>query len=126
DVEAVYAWPVAVGNGWVEAEHGRLPVPAPATAILLEGVELATGGPVEGEATTPTGAALVGGLACGPPPGPGRRRERWWGAGRRPRSCSEGSGWRRAAGWRARRRQRPGPPWCASSPRVRRRGSGAC
>src|SRR5437879_13098391 len=30
DVEAVYAWPVAVGNGWVEAEHGRLPVPAPA------------------------------------------------------------------------------------------------
>src|SRR6266540_343323 len=67
-VEAVYAWPVAVGTGWVEAEHGRLPVPAPATAILLEGVDLATGGPVEGEATTPTGAALVRVLAAGPPP----------------------------------------------------------
>src|SRR2546428_11949 len=68
-VEAAYAWPVAVGNGWVESAHGRLPVPAPATAILLEGVELATGGPVEGEATTPTGAALVRVLAAGSPPG---------------------------------------------------------
>ncbi len=53
-VEAVYTWPVAVGRGWVDAAHGKLPVPAPATAILLEGLELAAGGPVEGEATTPT------------------------------------------------------------------------
>src|SRR5205809_292746 len=83
DVEAVYAWPVAVGNGWVEAEHGRLPVPAPATAILLEGVELATGGPVEGEATTPTGAALVRVLAAGPPPGQWRMLKSGWGAGQR-------------------------------------------
>src|SRR5712692_6070833 len=82
-VEAVYAWPVAVGNGWVEAEHGRLPVPAPATAILLEGVELATGGPVEGEATTPTGAALVRVLAAGPPPGQWRMLKSGWGAGQR-------------------------------------------
>jgi len=56
-VEAVYAWPVAMGNGWVEAEHGQLPVPAPATAILLEGVELATGGPVEGKPRHPPGRA---------------------------------------------------------------------
>src|SRR5881409_2053815 len=83
DVEAVYAWPVAVGNGWVEAEHGRLPVPAPATAILLEGVELATGGPVEGEATTPTGAALVRVLAAGSPPGQWRMMKSGWGAGQR-------------------------------------------
>src|SRR5687768_214717 len=53
-VEAIYNLPVAVGSGWVEAEHGRLPVPAPATAILLEGMEIAAGGPVGGEATTPT------------------------------------------------------------------------
>src|SRR5216117_1867777 len=67
-IEAIYHLPVAVGHGWVEAAHGRLPVPAPATAILLEGVELASGGPVEGEATTPTGAALLRVLSAGAPP----------------------------------------------------------
>src|SRR5256712_922093 len=82
-VDAVYTWPVAVGGGWVEAAHGQLPVPAPATAILLEGVELATGGPVEGEATTPTGAALVRVLAAGPPPAQWRLVTGGWGAGRR-------------------------------------------
>jgi uncharacterized protein (TIGR00299 family) protein len=82
-VETVYTWPVAVGTGWVEAEHGRLPVPAPATAILLEGLELATGGPVEGEATTPTGAALLRVLAAGPPPGQWRLVKSGWGAGQR-------------------------------------------
>src|SRR5258705_1474471 len=82
-VEAVYAWPVAVGNGWVQAEDGQLTVPAPATEILLEGVELATGGPVEGEATTPTGAALVRVLAAGPPPRQWRMVKGGWGAGQR-------------------------------------------
>src|SRR5881394_3161428 len=82
-VEAIYHLPVAVGHGWVEAAHGRLPVPAPATAILLEGLEVASAGPVEGEATTPTGAALLRVLSAGAPP------ERWrivgsgWGAGQR-------------------------------------------
>src|SRR5947207_4167028 len=82
-VEAVYTWPVAVGGGWVEAAHGRLPIPAPATAILLEGLELAAGGPVEGEATTPTGAALVRVLAAGPPPAQWRLVRGGWGAGQR-------------------------------------------
>src|SRR5260221_1045947 len=67
-VDAVHNFPVAVGQGWVDAAHGKLPVPAPATAILLEGLEVAAGGPVEGEATTPTGAALLRGLSVGPPP----------------------------------------------------------
>src|SRR5258705_9793044 len=67
-VDAVYHWPVAAGTGGVEAAHGRLPVPAPATAILLEGLEIATGGPVEGEATTPPGAVLLRGLSSGAPP----------------------------------------------------------
>ncbi len=82
-VEAVYNWPVAVGTGWVEAAHGRLPVPAPATAILLEGVEVASGGPVEGEATRPTGAALVRVVWAGPPPPRWRMVGAGWGAGQR-------------------------------------------
>jgi uncharacterized protein (TIGR00299 family) protein len=85
-VEAVHNLPVAVGRGWVEAAHGRLPVPAPATAILLEGLEIANGGgggPVEGEATTPTGAALLRVLSAGPPPDRWRMVGSGWGAGSR-------------------------------------------
>jgi uncharacterized protein (TIGR00299 family) protein len=82
-VDAIYNWPAALGNGWVEAAHGRLPVPAPATAILLEGVETVTGGPVEGEATTPTGATLLRVLSSGRPPAQWRLVTSGWGAGHR-------------------------------------------
>lgn len=82
-VEAVYHLPVAVGSGWVESAHGRLPVPAPATAILLQGQEIVTGGPVEGEGTTPTGAALLRVLSSGPPPARWRMIGSGWGAGSR-------------------------------------------
>jgi uncharacterized protein (TIGR00299 family) protein len=82
-VEAVYNFPVAVGQGWVDAAHGKLPVPAPATAILLEGLEIAAGGPVEGEATTPTGAALLRVLSSGAPPDRWRMVGSGWGAGQR-------------------------------------------
>src|SRR6266699_1239448 len=84
-IEAVHNFPVAVGQGWVEAAHGRLPVPAPATAILLEGFEVAGqgGGPVEGEATTPTGAALLRVLSAGAPPDRWRLVGSGWGAGQR-------------------------------------------
>lgn len=54
--------PVAVGAGVVEASHGTLPVPAPATLELLAGVPV-FGGTVRQELTTPTGAALLGVLA---------------------------------------------------------------
>lgn len=50
--------PVCVGYGQVECAHGILPVPAPATALLLKGVP-AFAGDVEGELCTPTGAALI-------------------------------------------------------------------
>ena len=82
-VESVYHLPVAVGQGWVEAAHGRLPVPAPATAILLEGLEVRASGPVEGEATTPTGAALLRVLSAGAPPDRWRMVGSGWGAGQR-------------------------------------------
>src|SRR2546430_14466845 len=58
-VEGIYNWPVAVGTGWVEAAHGRLPVPAPATAIFVEGVAVAAGGTVGGEGKTATGGAAL-------------------------------------------------------------------
>jgi uncharacterized protein (TIGR00299 family) protein len=57
-VQEVYASALPLGGGWVEAAHGRLPVPAPATAELLKGVPT-YGGPVEAELVTPTGAAIV-------------------------------------------------------------------
>ncbi len=57
-LERLYASPVAVGSGVVHCEHGTLPVPAPATAALLTGVPVVAGS-VAGEATTPTGAALL-------------------------------------------------------------------
>ena len=50
--------PVHVGCGEVKCAHGTLPVPAPATATILEGVPV-YGGEVRGELCTPTGAALL-------------------------------------------------------------------
>lgn len=50
--------PLATGFGQVKCAHGILPVPAPATASLIEGVP-AYSGSVEGELLTPTGAALL-------------------------------------------------------------------
>jgi uncharacterized protein (TIGR00299 family) protein len=79
----VYHRPVALGRGWVRAAHGALPVPAPATAILVEGMEIVSGGPVEGEATTPTGAVLLKVLSSGTPPTRWRMRGSAWGAGTR-------------------------------------------
>ncbi len=61
-IEKAFVSPVAVGGGEVSARHGRLPVPAPATAKLLEGFEI-YGGPVQKELSTPTGAALLRCLA---------------------------------------------------------------
>ena len=54
--------PVPTGSGFVQIAHGRVAVPAPATAELLKGVPLAES-PVEAELTTPTGAAIVATLA---------------------------------------------------------------
>ena len=62
NVEQVICSPVCTGFGQVRCAHGTLPVPAPATAWLLEGIP-AYAGTVEGELTTPTGAALASVLA---------------------------------------------------------------
>ena len=57
--DEIVASPVHVGSGTVRCAHGVLPVPAPATAFLLEGVPSYSDGTVAGELCTPTGAALL-------------------------------------------------------------------
>ena len=56
--DRVVVSPVHVGCGQVRCAHGVLPVPAPATVRLLEGVPI-YGGTIRGELCTPTGAALL-------------------------------------------------------------------
>ncbi len=56
--DQVIVSPVATGSGQVQCAHGVLPVPAPATAELLQGVP-AYSGAIKGELCTPTGAALL-------------------------------------------------------------------
>ncbi|MCR5655829.1 MAG: nickel pincer cofactor biosynthesis protein LarC [Butyrivibrio sp.] len=54
----IVASPIHVGNGTVKCAHGILPVPAPATAFLLEGIP-SYSGDINSELCTPTGAALI-------------------------------------------------------------------
>jgi uncharacterized protein (TIGR00299 family) protein len=61
-IEACFAGPLPSGSGYTNTEHGRLPVPAPATAELLAGFEVIAGDG-EGELVTPTGAAILAALA---------------------------------------------------------------
>ncbi|NUM54942.1 MAG: nickel pincer cofactor biosynthesis protein LarC [Candidatus Hydrogenedentes bacterium] len=67
--ERVAASPLHVGAGTVACAHGVMPVPAPATALLLEGIPC-YGGDVLAELVTPTGAALLAQIASsfGPMP----------------------------------------------------------
>ena len=57
-VDKVLSSPVPTGTGFVQIAHGRCAIPAPATGELLKGVPLASSS-VEGELTTPTGAAIL-------------------------------------------------------------------
>lgn len=60
-VDGVYVSPVELGGGFVRCDHGKLPVPAPATAEIIKGMTVKHGG-VNFEATTPTGAAILAAL----------------------------------------------------------------
>jgi hypothetical protein len=83
-VARVVVAPPPLGRGSVESDHGRIPLPAPATLELLKGREVFWI-PAEGETVTPTGAALLVTLAdaWGHPP-PLVLEAIGWGAGARP------------------------------------------
>ncbi|MYD97057.1 MAG: nickel pincer cofactor biosynthesis protein LarC [Gammaproteobacteria bacterium] len=58
NADVAFCSPVELGGGMVRCEHGLMPVPAPATAEILKDIPCRYGG-VDGEATTPTGAAIL-------------------------------------------------------------------
>jgi uncharacterized protein (TIGR00299 family) protein len=65
--ERFYTRPVTLGRGWAEMAHGRFPVPPPAVMKLLEGLPVRDP-ELEGECTTPTGAAILKTLTGGAEP----------------------------------------------------------
>lgn len=62
EIDGIYFSELPLSRGFIDCEHGRLPVPAPATARLMAGWQL-TPVDIEGETVTPTGAAILKG--CG-------------------------------------------------------------
>ena len=57
-VGKIYCSPIPVTRGWIDCEHGRLPLPAPASTELLKNVPI-YGVDGEWELVTPTGGALI-------------------------------------------------------------------
>jgi len=57
-IERVFASPLPLGTGYIQTAHGTIPLPAPATLALLEGVPI-VGSEFKTELVTPTGAALL-------------------------------------------------------------------
>ena len=64
DIDELFVSSLNTGSGHVDTAHGRLPVPAPATARLLENFEMYSSG-IETELVTPTGAAIIATLCSG-------------------------------------------------------------
>lgn len=88
---ACWSWSaLPLGGGRIDTAHGVLPVPAPATALLLQGMRVIDDG-VEGERVTPTGAAILAYLRT-LAPAPARALPM------RVQACGNGFGTRRLAG----------------------------
>lgn len=82
-VDRITASTIELGGGFVNCAHGRMPVPAPATALILEGKPVSSGA-TNKEATTPTGAAiLAAGATAFNPAQSGALRRSGFGIGQR-------------------------------------------
>ncbi len=82
-LERISVSPINLGGGFIQAAHGKMPVPAPGTAALLVGVP-AYGSEIQAELTTPTGAAILTTLASAYGPMPAMTLQRVaYGAGGR-------------------------------------------
>ena len=73
--DRIYTSELPMGWGFVQCQHGRLPLPAPATVEVLKGYPVKSAD-VEGELVTPTGAAIVAALSSKVSPFPAMRVER--------------------------------------------------
>jgi uncharacterized protein (TIGR00299 family) protein len=63
-IQRLYSSPLPLGSGQVDSQHGLLPLPAPATLLLLERAQAKTvPSPAQVELVTPTGAAILAALA---------------------------------------------------------------
>lgn len=80
-VAGVHCGTIALGDGFVDAAHGRMAVPAPAVIKLLEGFDVRPGPSESGELTTPTGAVLMRALATRGVPSSYRPVNAGYGAG---------------------------------------------
>lgn len=73
-IDSVYASRVHVGTGFIECQHGTIPVPAPATIELLIGIPTFCRG-IEAELATPTGVAILKAFSKGFGPMPSMTTE---------------------------------------------------
>jgi len=64
NIDSVTSSPLPLGSGFVDCAHGRLPIPAPATLEILNGIPV-YGGSADGEQVTPTGAGIVASISEG-------------------------------------------------------------
>ncbi len=69
EVARIHASPIPVGRGFINGAHGQIPLPAPATIRLLQGLPI-RGLDIQAELVTPTGASLIANLVdeFSPPP----------------------------------------------------------
>lgn len=63
-IEKIYSSEIHLGSGFVNTQHGKIPVPVPATSELLKGIPVYSTG-IESELVTPTGAVIISTLSSG-------------------------------------------------------------